>query len=344
VKELPKLIEQYEKAVRDLESVLSKYLKNPDRLPANRPMCRPQRMFPGHRPGAKVDAIDYLTNRIRELEMKIKDVRETVNKRNAMPYGFASWDHIEEAHSVAFAAKKKHPQHTIIQLAPRPNDIIWDNLPLTPKVRKWKKLTNIFWVTILTVIWIAPNALIAIFLSDLSNLGLVWRTFQTSLEQHRKLWVAVQGIASPAILSTVYLILPTIFRRLAIRAGDSTKTARERHVVHQLYAFFVFNNLVVFSIFSAVWSFITTVINTKNSNHNVWDSIKEGEFFIKIMTALCQISPFWVTWVLQRNLGAAIDIAQLWTLFWVWFARTFLSPTPRQYIAWTAPPPFDYAS
>jgi hypothetical protein len=29
---------------------------------------------------------------------------------------------------------------------------------------------------------------------------------------------------------------------------------------------------------------------------------------------------------------------------WVWFAKTFLSPTPRQAIEWTAPPPFDYAS
>src|SRR3954462_10207626 len=31
-------------------------------------------------------------------------------------------------------------------------------------------------------------------------------------------------------------------------------------------------------------------------------------------------------------------------MVWVWFARTFLSPTPRQSIEWTAPPPFDYAS
>jgi calcium permeable stress-gated cation channel len=324
--------------------VLAKYLKNPDNLPANRRLCKLQRKLRGDRPDGKVDAIDYLSNRIRELEMEIKDVRETVDKRNAMPYGFASWDQIEQAHSVAFAAKKKHPQGTTIHLAPRPNDIIWDNLPLTPKMRKWKKLTNIFWVTILTVIWIVPNALIAIFLSDLSNLGLVWKAFQSNLNTHRKIWAAVQGIASPAILSGVYLILPIIFRRLSSRAGDITKTSRERHVVHHLYAFFVFNNLIVFSIFSAVFSFVTTVIDANKGNQGVWDAIKEGEFFIKIMTALCQISPFWVTWVLQRNLGAAIDIAQLVSLFWIWFARTFMAPTPRQYIEWTAPPPFDYAS
>ena len=63
-----------------------------------------------------------------------------------------------------------------------------------------------------------------------------------------------------------------------------------------------------------------------------------------MLQSLCTTSPFWVTWLLQRNLGAAIDLAQLINLFWRWFARHFMSPTPRQEIEWTAPDWFDYAS
>lgn len=344
VKELPVLIKKHEEAVRALESVLAKYLKHPDRLPAKRPTLRPPRKHRGDRSGEKVDAIDYWTDRIQHLEMKIKDVRQSVDKRNAMPYGFVSWEDISHAHAVAYTARNKHPQGTTIRLAPRPNDLIWENLPLSPSTRKMKRLINVFWVMLLTVVWIVPNAMVAIFLSDLSNLGLVWPAFQTSLKANSRIWAAVQGIASPALTSLIYLILPIIFRRLLVRAGDMTKTSRERHVVHHLYFFFVFNNLIVFSLFSAAWTFVSAVIDAKNHDESAWQAIQDGQFYTKMVNALCQVSPFWVTWLLQRNLGAAIDLIQVVNLAWIWFMKTFMAPTPRQTIEWTAPPPFDYAS
>jgi hypothetical protein len=51
-----------------------------------------------------------------------------------------------------------------------------------------------------------------------------------------------------------------------------------------------------------------------------------------------------ITWLVQRNLGAAIDLAQVVNLAWGSFSRKFLNPTPRDLIQRTAPPPFDYAS
>ncbi|KAI1933653.1 hypothetical protein LOZ66_005583 [Ophidiomyces ophidiicola] len=344
VKELPKLIQEHEVVVQELEEVLAKYFKHPDRLPAKRPTCRPKKEFRGENSPEKVDAIDYYTVRIRTLEAEIKHVRESIDKRNAMPYGFASWDSIENAHMVAYAARNKHPQGTDITLAPRPNDIIWDNLALSKADLRRRRAVNILWNTLLTVIWIAPNAMIAIFLTNLAHLGSVWKDFQTSLNAHPKVWSAIQGIASPAITSLVYLVLPIIFRRLAIRAGKSTKSSRERHVLHSLYAFFVFNNLIVFSVFSAIWGFISTVIMETNNKKSAWEAITAGGFYVRIMIALCRVSPFWVTWLLQRNLGAAVDLMQLINMVWTFFARKFLSPTPRKAIEWTAPPPFDYAS
>jgi calcium permeable stress-gated cation channel len=344
VRVLPDLIEEHEEHVKELESVLAKYLKDPDKLPAARPMMKPPKKYQGDRVGGKVDAIQFLTDRIRELEQEIREIRDRVDKRDTMPYGFASWDQIEQAHTVAFAARKKKPQGATVRLAPRPNELIWGNLHLTPKKRKAKKFVNALWVTVLTLLWMPLNAAIAIFLSNLSNLGSVWPGFQRQLEAHSTGWSIIQGIASPAITSLVYLVLPIIFRRLQIRAGDITKTSRERHVLRNLYLFFTLNNLVVFSLFSAVWQYVTAVIAANKSSGNAWDAIKDGKFFLTVTTALCQISPFWITWLLQRNLGAAIDLAQLWTLVYVWFSRSFMAPTPRQNIAWTAPPPFDYAS
>ncbi|KAI5295143.1 hypothetical protein KEM55_006318, partial [Ascosphaera atra] len=244
VKELPELFEEHEKAVKMLEEVLAKYFEKPDSLPPRRPLMVPDKRYRGdyqakerdcwNRP--KVDAIDYLTDRIRLLEVEIKIVRESIDKRNAMSYGFASFKVIEAAHMFAHAARRSHPHNTTITLAPRPNDLIWENLHLTRGALRRKRFLNWLWSVALTVLYIVPNALIAIFLTDLSNLATLWKAFSGELGKHPKLWAAVQGIASPALTSLVYLILPSIFRRLATRAGDTTKTSREQHVIGRLYA------------------------------------------------------------------------------------------------------------
>lgn len=347
VKELPELIEQHNKTVRQLEKYLAKYLQNPDNLPKSRPLCKPSKDDPSYESyakGQKVDAIDYLTGRIRELETEIKEVRLTVDKRNAMPYGFATYEDIAEAHTIAFAARNKHPQGTTIVLAPLPNDVIWKNMALTKSSVRWRKIVNTLWVTLLTIFWIAPNAMISIFLVRLTNLGSVWPAFQVSLEVHTTWWAIVQGVASPAVTSLVFLILPIIFRRLAIRAGDRTKTARERHVAAQLYAFFIFNNLLVFNVFGSVWGFVTNVLLNTGNGQDAWSAIQMADLPHLLFTSLCSVSPFWVTYLLQRNLGAAVDLAQLWTLFWSFCVRKLSSPTPREMIELTAPQAFDYAS
>jgi hypothetical protein len=347
VKVLPELIKEHDKTVRKLEKVLAIYLKDPQNLPPARPVCHPSkkdRSYGTYPKGQKIDAIEYLTQRIRELELEIKEVRQSVDKRNTMGYGFASYADISEAHAIAYTLRKKRPHGTTVRLAPRPNDVIWDNMPLTAATRARRRLWNNLWIVILTLLWIAPNAMIAIFLVNLGNLGKVWPAFQSSLESSYGFWSIVQGIASPALTSLVYLLLPVIFRRLSMRAGDQTKTGRERHVTAKLYSFFVINNLIVFSIFSAVWAFVSAVVQQTEVGKDAWQSIVQANFGNTVFIALCSVSTFWVTWLLQRQLGAAIDLAQLWTLFYSFIMRKFSSPTPRELIELTAPPPFDYAS
>ncbi|KAF6842221.1 DUF221 domain-containing protein [Colletotrichum musicola] len=347
VKDLPALIEQHDHTVRKLESVLAKYLKKPNQLPAARPMCKPSKKDPSfstYPQGQKVDAIEYLTQRIKELEIEIKEVRASVDKRSSMPYGFASYSDIGEAHNIAYACRKKRPHGTVITLAPRPNDIIWNNLSLSPAVRRWRRIVNNLWIALLTFVWIAPNAMIAIFLIDLSNLGSVWDDFNKELQRNPEWWSIVQGIGSPALMSLVYLVLPMIFRKLSMKAGDQTKTGRERHVLAKLYAFFVFNNLIVFSLFSTIWKFVTSVVKETQNNKSAWEAILDNDIVSAIFTALCTLSPYWVTYLLQRNLGAAIDLAQLWKLVYSFFVRKLSNPTPRELIELTAPPTFEFAS
>ena len=343
VKDLPELVEEHEESVRELEQHLAKYLKNHDSLPAKRPTCKASKKDKAYARGQEVDAIEYLTSRIKQLETEIKEVRLTVDKRNAMSYGFATYQQIAEAHNVAYVARKGGPEGSIIKLAPKPNDLIWKNLKMIKKERNWQNFINNLWVALLTIAWIAPNVLIAVFLSNLSHLGSIWPSFDDSLHHHPTLWSIVQGVVSPAITTLFYFFLPAIFRHLVTKAGDVTRTGRERHVMHKLFSFFVFNNLVVFSLFSAVWGFVTAVIGSAKGSGNDWEAVVASQPFQRIVTALITVTPYWCSWLLQRNLGAAIDLSQLVRLTWGSFSRRYLSPTPRQLIELTAPQPFEYA-
>ena len=344
VKDLPDLVEDHEEAVRELEKHLAKYLKNPDRLPARRPTTKVSKAHGSYAKGQEVDAIEYLTVRIKELEAEIKEVRLSVDKRNAMSYGFAMYERVGEAHNVAYVARNKNPQGSIIRLAPKPNDLIWKNLPMMKKERKWQNFINNLWVALLTVAWIVPNVLIAVFLSNLNNLGSVWPGFQKTLQANATIWSIVQGVVAPAITTLFYYFLPAIFRRLVTKAGDVTKTQRERHVMHKLFSFFLFNNLVVFSLFGAVWGVIAAVISSSDKGESGWEAVVQSKPFQRIITTLIILTQYWCSWLLQRNLGAAIDLSQLVRLTWGSFSRRYRSPTPRDLIELTAPQPFEYAA
>lgn len=341
VKELPKLIEHHEEAVRELEKVLARYLSNPNRLPSKRPVCKVAKEDRATHGKEKVDAIDYLTDRIKKLEKMIKEVRENVDMRNPMSFGFASYAHIEDAHAVAYAARKKGPGGCNVYLAPKPQDLLWQNLPMSRRKRRLRAFWDGLWVTLITIVFIVPNMLTSIFLSNFANLGLVWPTFQTELNAHPARWAILQGILAPLVQVLMYMGVPVIFRRLFTHSGDISKTSRERHVTARLYAFFVFNNLFVFSMFGSVWRLVATVIAAQNQG--VWEAIRNAHLFSNLMVGLCNVSTFWLTWQMQRNLGAAIDLSQAWIMIWTWIQKTFYSPTPRELIELSAPQPFPYA-
>ncbi|KAF2863830.1 DUF221-domain-containing protein [Piedraia hortae CBS 480.64] len=339
VKDLPDMIHEHDKTVRELESILAKYLKNPDRLPSKRPTIKAK----DGGSSRQVDAIDYLTTRIAELEKNIKGVRESVDMRNALSYGFASYATIGEAHAKAYAARSNGPEGTIVRLAPRPTALVWKNLPLLKSERRRRNIVNNLWVSVLTLLWVIPNVLIAVFLSNLAHLGLLWKAFQTSLFAHPTWWGIVQGILSPALTTAFYYFLPAIFRKLCVNAGDVTKTSRERHVMQKLYSFFVFNNFIVFSVFSCIFGYVAAIAKASREGGNVWKAMEQQHPLNTIVITLCQISPYWVSWLLQRNIGTAVDLSQALRLFQASIYRRFFSPTPRELIEMSAPQPFDYA-
>lgn len=123
--------------------------------------------------------------------------------------------------------------------------------------------------------------------------GLVWKSFQTNLAANPTGWGIAQGVLAPLVQTLMYMGTPILFRRLYTHSGDVSKTSRERHVTSRLYAFFVINNLVVFSVFGSAWRFVATVIAAQDQG--VWEAIRNGHLFSNVMTGLCNVSTFWLT-------------------------------------------------
>lgn len=198
---LAELMEHHDEAVIELEKRLAVYLSNPNKLPTKRPMMKPFKHDKQRSGTERVDAINYLYNYIQSLKTKINQIREeiSIGKQNAMPYGFASFNEVETAHAVAFIARDKKLLGANIALAPKPNDIIWKSLAMTRAQKRNRRFWFTFLITALTILYIVPNVLSSVFLSNLSHLGQLWPTFQGSLSRHPNAWAAVQGIAAPAL-------------------------------------------------------------------------------------------------------------------------------------------------
>lgn len=344
---LTKLIDKYSKAVMKLESVLAKYLKNPQKLPAQRPLCKPfkdDRARESMR--GKVDAIDYLCNRITQLEKQIETIRETIDSNKLLPYGFISYESVEDCHTVAQSTRQKRKGKLNASLAPRPVDIIWDNIVLTRMQRSSKEHWGNFLFVLLMIGWIVPNAFLGTFLSNLSRIGSLWSPFNTFMYNYPVFFSILQGVLSPIVMSLIFLILPAIMRRMSQWQGKVTKHEREINVTKKLYTFFVFNNLFVFTVFSVVWTMIAKIIDLVNNGHDLSFDIVMDELNLaqQLSTAILSASSFWVMYILRVNFGTVLDLLQLFSLLWRGFQRHFMSPTPRELMLWTAPQHFNFAA
>lgn len=173
VKELPDLIEEHADTVRKLEGFLAKYLKNPDNLPTRRPVCKPSKGDRSVQKGSDVDAIEYLGQRIKNLEKEIYTIRDTIDSRDALQYGFVSYTTVSNAHISAKAARGKHPKGTTIKIAPKPNEIIWRNLTRSKVSRRRNKIIGNALFVALSILYVIPNALISVFLSNMHNIATV---------------------------------------------------------------------------------------------------------------------------------------------------------------------------
>lgn len=245
---LPELIKRHNDAVRELEGVLTTHLKNPDNVPTKRPTMRVGGfMMMG---GNKVDAIDYLTQKIQRFEERIEvgvharqagaialtrvirsfrplECRSMVSRgrrraaglkltrsdpdRKPENYGFASFESVPYAHVVAKRLSGKRKLGSRFDLAPVPQDIIWDNITLTDAAKRKNQFFSAVLLVVVCALYIIPLIVVSL-LANLAALGAFVGFIRRWSDEYPALFAAFIGIVPPLLSVVLQLALPMIIR------------------------------------------------------------------------------------------------------------------------------------
>ncbi|GAA5931151.1 hypothetical protein JCM1841_002118 [Sporobolomyces salmonicolor] len=255
---LPALIKKHNEAVKDLEGVLTRYFKNPDRLPTSRPLKRIGG-FAGCVGGRKVDAIDYLTEKIQRLDERIEVARQQIQERKAENYGFASFESVPYAHIVAKTLRGKRRQGAHFELAPQPVDIIWENLTMGDGARTKNKFFGGVLLILLCGLYTIPLIAVAL-LANLAALSAYVDFINTWVNDYAWLFSAFVGIVPPLLTLLLQMTLPIIIRWIASLQGATTHSQSDRIVTARYSAFLFITQFIIFSLLGVIVQIISQVV------------------------------------------------------------------------------------
>ncbi|KAI8078269.1 uncharacterized protein B0P05DRAFT_470831, partial [Gilbertella persicaria] len=328
---LTDLFEKHKVAVEQLEGTLASYLSDTDNK--KRPLVRVGGFLCFG--GQKVDAIDYYTKQVADIDKHIKEIRHS-EKTKTSHYGWISFERIEWAHSTQRSLAK----HLRIRLSPTPDDLIWSNLPLDKKTQCAKRWIGhiIYWVFVFA--WMIPMSALSAT-SNVINLIRLIPNSATFIDQHQVIMGLIQSYFSPIVMALFFYLLPLFFRFLSQQQGYWTQTTLDRKVLTKLYVFFIINNLLVFtltSMFVGIYGQIKALIESGSLPSD--ESITS--YIMQIAKNIAEVSTFWINFVCLKSLGLTINLAMLVPLLTITIRKFFTRPSPRKLREMAKPPEFDF--
>ncbi|KAI8836718.1 hypothetical protein BJ741DRAFT_181995 [Chytriomyces cf. hyalinus JEL632] len=341
---LAKLVAEHEKITKKFEAVLNKYLADPANLPAKRPTINlgndPVKGLTG-----SVDAIQFLGDRLNELEEKIYQIRAQPDADHpANSAGFASYENVIKAHEVAQhwgAASRKFTKSDAMlkpisaKLSPKFDDIIWDNIGMAPAERATRRLVALGLTAGISVGWVIVAGLI----TPLSNLTTVFSNNPSVvawLAANPRVTSFLQTFLVPVLLAILNFLLPIVLKIVTRMQGAKSNAGVERSVLYKLFTF----NMVQIFLFTAGSALLTAYRQPRIEGVSITDDFK-----FKItgaITGLAGNSNFYISVLASYYAGYGIEIIQGLPLVGSFIRRRFYKLTPRDQFALNQPPSFDF--
>ena len=223
----------------------------------------------------KVDAVDYFSGKIDELNIRINEIRR--QGMNTTTNGFVTFKTFD---AIATATQIKQTMKPFVhkcRLAMLPTEANWRNLVMTPLEFKLRKLIGGVIVFFLVIFWTIPVA----FASSLTNLqslesvvpGLDW-----VLDNMPALASFLSGFLPGLALIVFKAILPKILLAISTFKGFEAQQWIERDTFRSFFYFQLFNFYLIAALGGAVIGSIGSILGSSDDEDPCASTEDEVDF------------------------------------------------------------------
>ncbi|TPX60423.1 hypothetical protein PhCBS80983_g01814 [Powellomyces hirtus] len=340
VEELPDLIREHQEETARIEDAFAKYFQN-----SNRPTHRIDRScccFGGE----KVDTITHCGERLHRLEEQIYEMRARGDTAFApSPYAFVSYKCAQDTHFVAnklqgpgaVALRSNSLNPPAIKLSPNFDDIIWDNLGITTKIRRSRQLIAVMLVVGVSIAW-TPFILLVTAVTGQAQLQRYAPWLARWMARSKAASVFFSSVLIPILFALLQILPPIGFGYLARFQGISSKTGSDKSVMHKFFAFQVYQYAAIL-----LASLSTATIGQYLSGGGSFQSISQS-LLHEASLAYMQKSNFFMTIIVTELSSVGLELMQGIPLAIHFIRRHFFSNTPRKEFEYKQPPDLPYGA
>ncbi|PIA16408.1 DUF221-domain-containing protein, partial [Coemansia reversa NRRL 1564] len=280
-----------------------------------------------------LDAIDHWRERFLAADRDFRQLRDSIghgdDDHGWSTTAFVTFEDAATAHMVTQLSCYPNPGYMKARLAPEPRGVYWPNIWISNH-RKWAGFTA-KWVCIFIIwaFWSVPVILFSSFLTP-ASLG---KIFPAILSSEHNILRAFLSTTVPSVFLLLFLnMLPWILKQVHFATGARTKPDIDYSVMTKMWAFLVFNVILVFGFSGTFWNLIVDTVNSP------------GTVMQKLASSIPRVGTFFTGYILVLGVGyQPFKLLQVRPVIWH-IGRQWLCSTPRDYARLVSPVYIDWYS
>ncbi|RDA94711.1 hypothetical protein CP533_6775 [Ophiocordyceps camponoti-saundersi (nom. inval.)] len=278
----------------------------------------------------RVDAIDYYEERLRRLDERVSEARK--QEYAATDMALVTMDTVASCQMVVQARIDPRPGCFLTKLSPSPSDLVWKNTYSPRGIRRLKSWGITLFITVLTLLWIFPTALLASWLS-VCTIKTVLPSFSKWLTHHPIIYSLFQNGLPTLVVSLLNVAVPYLYDWLSNHQGMMSQGDVELSVISKNFFFTFFNTFFVFAVSRTGFDFWSVLQQLLKDTSKIPAAIAAD---------VEDLSIFYINFIMLQGVGLMpFRILEVGSVFLYPIYR-FMSSTPRDFAELQKPPVFQY--
>ncbi|KAK0482482.1 hypothetical protein IW261DRAFT_1033633 [Armillaria novae-zelandiae] len=352
---LKKLLDERTAALLALERAWATYVGNPSSVEAydpeetvmplvdvdvEAPQAPPARLVVPHRKRPtlrlgwfkpKVDALEYLETRFKELDEQVKKKRRT-GRFKATQAAFVTFEKMSSAQVALQVVHANNPWQCTTYAAPEPRDIVWSNMTPSQAHIRTRDALVLGALALLFFFWLFPITALASLLSyDEIKRTLPW--LGRLIDSNAKVQAVVQNSLPSVAMITLNALLPFLLEGLTYLQGYRARSWIEYSLLKKYFLFLLINVVFIFLLATTYWQLVRDLANYP---------AKIPEKLAKALQS-GKARNFFLSYVILQGLGIMpLQLLNLGIIVPRSILRLFVTRTPRDFAELNAPPMINY--